>query len=96
MDLTAFLKRQLPVLGLFAVLVPYWTLLLHRAVCIEGGTVIGFPWPFYDQCYGPPLPGGGQVVDPAHFEPVLMVVDLVVWYLVSFGTVYLLRRMMKR
>lgn len=96
MDLKALLKWQLPVLGLFAVLVPCWTVLLRGAFCIEGGTVIGFPWPFYDQCYGPPLPSGGLVPDPAHFYLPQLVMDVMVWYLLSFVFVYLLRRAMKR
>ncbi len=91
-DLRLLLKRQLPVLGVFALLIPVWTLVLHGGVCIEGGTVVGFPWLFYDQCYGPFLPGGGQAVDPAHFEPLLLVLDSVFWYVVASVLVLLVRR----
>ena len=77
-------------------LVPLWTLYLHGGICIEGGTVLGLPWLFYDQCYGPFLPEGGQVVDPAHFEPLLLALDVVFWYVVSMAIVFVLRRAMRR
>ena len=57
---------------------------------------MGFPWPFYGQCYGPPIPGGGLVVDPARLEPFGLAFDIVFWYLLSAGLVYILRRTMHR
>ena len=87
-----FLKRQLPVLGVFALLIPVWTLYLHGpGLCIEGGTVLGFPWMFYNQCYGPLLPGGGQAVDPAEYLLVPLAIDLVFWYVVSMALVFAIR-----
>lgn len=89
------LRRQMPALGLFAVFLAGATLLLHSGLCIEGGRVIGFPWIFYTQCYGGVGPGGVQSVDPAEFLPLHLALDLVVWYLVSAGLVYVLRHTMK-
>lgn len=96
-DVKEFLKRQLPVLGVFALLIPVWTLYLHGpGLCIEGGTVVGFPWMFYNRCYGPPLPGGGQVMDPAEYLLVPLAVDLVFWYVVSMAVVFATRLAMRR
>ncbi len=96
-DWKGLLKRQLPVLGTFALLLPVWTLVLHGpGLCIEGGTVVGFPWMFYNRCYGPLLPGGGQAADPAEYLLVPLVVDLVFWYVVSLAIVFLIRLALRR
>ena len=50
---------------------------------MEGGSVVGFPWPIFVQCYGPPLPSGGQAIDPTQFSPVGLAMDFVFWYVVS-------------
>jgi len=86
------LKWQASVLVLFALLFAVTTLFLRSAVCIEGGTVIGFPWGFYHQCYGPPIPGDGQAADPAEFLPLGLVLDLAFWYIISAGFVLVFRR----
>ncbi len=95
--LQAMLRRHLPVLGVFALLIPVWTLILHGpGICIEGGTTAGFPWMFYNECHGPPLPGGGQALDPAEYLVVPLVVDLVFWYAVSAAAVLGLRLVVRR
>jgi hypothetical protein len=48
------------------------------AICIEGGTVLGFPWPFYHQCFSP---GGGA--DPASWSLVGLLVDVAIWYVLG-------------
>ncbi len=97
MDLSAAFKRRLPVLVLFALLIPVWTLWLHGSgLCVEGGTVVGFPWMFYNQCHGPLFPGGGQEVDPAEYLVVPLIVDIVFWYVMSTACVFVLRLAVRR
>lgn len=91
-DIRAFLKRQAPILGLFAVVAPVWTVWLHGAICIEGGIVVGFPWTFYDRCYAPPPPGGVMTLGPPEFLVLPLVFDVVLWYVASWVGVVLLRR----
>ena len=96
MNLKEMLKRQVLVLALFALLLTLTTLFLRSATCFEGGTVVGFPWMFYNQCYGALIPGDGQAMDPAEFLPLGLVFDLAFWYLVSAGLVFLFRVGMDR
>lgn len=49
------------------------------AICIEGGFVVGFPYYFFVQCYGP-----GGIPDPSQFLIPGLALDLVIWYF--FGT----------
>lgn len=84
MKLGEYLVWQVPMLGLFAVLFALSTAYLRTTNCIEGGTVIGFPWHFYDQC----SIGTGALGRP-EFLLVSLVVDLVFWYLVSMVLVFL-------
>ena len=78
------LKATLPVFILFATTFSLSTAYLHGGVvCIEGGTVLGFPAPIFIQCYGPPRPSGGYGVEAAEFQPIGLVIDLVFWYLGS-------------
>jgi hypothetical protein len=44
------------------------------ATCIEGGTVVGFPFWFFVQCNSP----GG--IDPAQVSVVGLTLDLLIWY----------------
>lgn len=48
------------------------------AICVEGGTVLGFPWGFYHQCFSP---GGGA--DPASWSLVGFLMDVAIWYVLG-------------
>ena len=80
MNFKKLLKWQVSTLALFAVLLGLSTAFLRATVCIEGGTVIGYPRYFLAQCYemGPGTPMG-----PAEFVLVSLLIDVVFWYLVS-------------
>ncbi len=80
----SILKATLPVFVLLAALFSLSTGYLHAGVvCIEGGPVVGFPFPFFIQCYGPLILGGGQAIDPPQFLLGGLVFDLGFWYIVS-------------
>ena len=83
--------RQLLVLALFLPLFLLTLAFLHVGVCVEGGTILGFPWPAYTQCYGPPIPGDGAVVEPATFQAVGLAVDLVFWNAAAALVVFVYR-----
>jgi len=78
-----YLAWQVPMLGLFAVLFALSTAYLRTTNCIEGGTVMGFPWYFYDQCSI-----GTGASGRAEFLLVSLVVDAVFWYFVSMVLVF--------
>lgn len=80
-----FVVWQVPVLILLTVLFALSTAYLRSATCIEGGTVIGFPWSFYDQCYAY-MPGGP--LGSAEFALIPLLLDIVFWYLVSMVLVF--------
>ena len=48
------------------------------AICVEGGSVIGFPWPFYVQCL---RPDGGA--DLASLSLIGLLMDVAIWYVLS-------------
>jgi predicted cobalt transporter CbtA len=48
------------------------------AICIEGGEVLGFPWPFFEQCLSP----GGRP-DPPQFILGALLLDLLIWYILG-------------
>jgi len=75
-----FVVWQVPVLILFASLFGLSTAYLRSTMCIEGGTVIGYPRYFYAQCYAY-MPGGP--LGSVEFVLVSLLIDVVVWYLVS-------------
>ena len=82
----SWLKSTLVVFLLFTTMLSLSTTYLHSpVVCVEGGLVLGFPYPIFIQCYGPLLPSGGQGIGPAQFVAFGLVVDLVFWYLVSLA-----------
>lgn len=78
-----YVAWQVPMLGLFAVLFALSTAYLRTTNCVEGGTVIGFPWYFYIQCS---ISVGA--LGRAEFLLVSLVVDVVFWYLVSMMLVF--------
>ena len=65
MKLNEYLTWQVPTLTLFAVLFALSTAFLRSTMCIEGGTVIGYPWYIF-----PPVLaiifGGFRVVALSH------------------------------
>src|SRR2546427_11802650 len=50
--------------------------------CIEGGTYSGFPVAYWTQCRGPLMPGDGQPFDPPQLNPIAVVLDVALWYVV--------------
>ena len=81
-----YAKWQVPTLVLFALFFGLSTAYLKSAICIEGGTVIGYPLYFFTQCYSY-MPGGP--LDEAEFALVFLLVDVVFWYAVSVVVVLL-------
>lgn len=71
---------QVPTLLLFAGLFGVSTAYMKSTMCIEGGTVIGYPRYFYAQCYAY-APGGP--LGSAEFVLASLLIDVVFWYLVS-------------
>ncbi len=59
--------------------------------CIEGGTYSGFPVAYWIQCRGPLIPGDGQSVDPVRLNPMAVVLDLALWYVVLLGAIGIAR-----
>jgi len=80
-----YLTWQIPTLVLFALFFGFSTAYLKSTMCIEGGTVIGYPRYFYAQCYAY-MPGGP--LGPAEFVLVSLLIDVVFWYLVSMVLVF--------
>lgn len=80
MRLREYLAPQVATLVLFASSFGLSTAFLRSALCIEGGTVVGYPWTFFSQCYAY-APGGP--LGAAEFLAAPLVMDLVFWYLVS-------------
>jgi len=60
--------------------------------CIEGGTYSGFPVAYWTQCRGPLMPGDGQPFDPPQLNPIAVVLDVALWYVVLWGGVGIARR----
>ncbi len=75
-----FLVGQVLVLVVFAMLLGLSTAYLRSTMCIEGGTVIGFPMYFLAQCYASV---SGGALGPAQFVLASLLFDVVFWYLLS-------------
>lgn len=75
-----FLVGQVLVLVVFATFLGFSTAYLRSTLCIEGGTVIGFPMYFLAHCYAS-VPGGA--LGPAQFVLASLLFDVVFWYLLS-------------
>ncbi len=69
--------------GLFLLTAALPTLLIG---CIEGGVAVGFPAPFYGGCNS-----AIGVPSPRMWIPGFLVLDLVVWYVVSWGILQVVR-----
>jgi len=57
-------------------------------LCFEGSVRFGFPFPFVVQCFSPSS-GSEMVRDPAEWQPIGLVADAILWYLVAFALVLL-------
>ena len=96
MNFKELLKAQIPTMVLFVILFVSATSLLRAATCFEGGIVLGYPGPFFIQCSGASIPGGGQYVGSPTFNPGLLAADLIIWWLVSVLLVSLAFRVIAR
>jgi hypothetical protein len=63
--------------------------------CIEGGTYSGFPVAYWIQCRGPLIPGDGQPFDPPQLNPMAVVLDVALWYVVLWVGVGIARRFVR-
>ncbi len=57
--------------GVFSVVPP--------GICVEGGTLFGFPFIFYSQCND----AEGVTPGPVRFNVLALIVDLILWYVVA-------------
>ncbi len=88
LKLHGFLQRQTPILALAVVLflATASVAMLLASQCIEGGLALGFPAPFYGGCNSSP-----NVPSPRTLYPLSIALDLVVWYMVSWGVLTIVR-----
>src|SRR3972149_6955827 len=96
MNLKELLKAQIPTMVLFLSFFVPSPPPLGAATCFEGGIVLGYPGPFFIQCNGASIPGGGHYVGSPTFNPGLLVADLIIWWLVSVLLVSLAFRVIAR
>ncbi|MFH1445527.1 MAG: hypothetical protein ABIF08_03545 [Nanoarchaeota archaeon] len=66
---------------------------LFFATCCDLGTNYGFPIAFYGYGGGPPLLHGQQT--PSYFNISILILDILIWYLVSCGIAGLYHKIRK-